>query len=183
MKTLILLCVPFFLWGLPATQPSKRATADGGYVLFFNTPCSSTNGRGCDMILEKYSKTEVLEWAKAYGGNSWDYIADVLVSSTGYYVLGNTSSFGQGNLDVYLIKTDSEGEELWAKTYGGFFNEYGRKLSTSKHLENSVIIEGERQICPTENVSDQCSYIPFIFRVNAMGEAATDCFPEAFVNS
>lgn len=183
MKTLILLWLPLVLWGLPTAKPTQRATPDGGYILFFNTPCSSTSGKGCDMIVQKYSKMEVLEWEKTYGGNSWDYIEDVLISSTGYYILGNTSSFGKGNLDVYLIKTDSKGEELWAKTYGGLFNEYGRKLSASKHLENSIIIEGERQICPTDNVSDQCSYVPFIFRVNATGQGTTDCFPEAFLLS
>ena len=54
-----------------------------------------------------------------------------------YIITGSTSSFGQGNTDVYLIKLDSMGVILWQKTIGGFVNDVGRaivQLSDSSYI-------------------------------------------------
>jgi Secretion system C-terminal sorting domain len=54
-----------------------------------------------------------------------------------YIITGSTSSFGQGNTDVYLIKLDSMGVILWQKTIGGFVNDVGRaivQLSDSSYV-------------------------------------------------
>ncbi|MGC6479654.1 MAG: hypothetical protein ACON42_04660 [Flavobacteriaceae bacterium] len=167
----------FFIlpWSFSAYTSETLSTKDGGYIVYYNTECSSTSGKGCDMVLEKYSANKRLEWSKKYGGNSWDYIEDLIEAPDGYYLLGNTSSYGKGNLDVYLIRLNIKGKTIWEKTYGGFFNEYGRKLSWSSYVKGSLIIEGERQICLTENVSDKCVYKPFVFRVDADGQ--TDSYP------
>jgi len=36
----------------------------------------------------------------------------------GYLAAGKTNSFGQGGLDVYLVKTNAKGNVMWSKTYG-----------------------------------------------------------------
>jgi hypothetical protein len=41
-------------------------------------------------------------------------------------VAGYTSSFGAGGSDFFLIKTDANGNIIWAKTYGGTNNDIGR---------------------------------------------------------
>jgi hypothetical protein len=51
-----------------------------------------------------------------------DFDRGVYVSPTsdgGYVAVGVTRSFGEGNEDIYMVKTDANGNLLWTKTYGG----------------------------------------------------------------
>jgi hypothetical protein len=63
---------------------------------------------------------------RVYGGPDLD--RGVFVSTTkdsGYIAVGATKSFGEGDEDVYLVRTDSHGEILWSKTYGGADQDFG----------------------------------------------------------
>ena len=59
-------------------------------------------------------------WIKAYTGNRFDFgKAVTAVYDGGFAIAGATSSAGSGATDVYLIRTDRDGNKLWSKTYGG----------------------------------------------------------------
>lgn len=45
-----------------------------------------------------------------------------------YIVAGSTSSYGHGEVDVYLLKIDSMGLVIWDKTFGGFNSEVGKSV-------------------------------------------------------
>ncbi|MBI2836942.1 MAG: hypothetical protein HYX75_01395 [Acidobacteria bacterium] len=64
-------------------------------------------------------------WAKAYGGNAGDDISCVRQTSDGgYIVVGETSSFGVGGIDVWVVKLDGSGNVVWQKTYGTTSDDY-----------------------------------------------------------
>ena len=48
-----------------------------------------------------------------------------LTQDGGYIAVGVTKSFGEGEEDVYLVKTDAQGEVLWSQTYGGPEPDFG----------------------------------------------------------
>jgi hypothetical protein len=68
-------------------------------------------------------------WTRSFGGDSVDFCGDVQQTTDGGYVLaGYTCSYGAGQSDVWLIKTDANGDSLWSRTYGGPENEYSRAV-------------------------------------------------------
>lgn len=66
-------------------------------------------------------------WTRTYGGPNDDHGCSVIETADyGYLITGYTESFGNGGFDLYVIKTNSAGDTLWTKTYGGTGNDYGR---------------------------------------------------------
>ena len=67
-----------------------------------------------------------IQWSETFGGWSADFAHSVQQTPDGGYIVGGyTRSFGNGNSDVWLIKTDPNGYEEWNKTFGGTSNEFG----------------------------------------------------------
>src|ERR1035437_4546205 len=95
-----------------------QLTSDGGYIIAGVT--TSFGAGGNDIYLIKINSLGDTLWTKTYGGTVDDYANSVQQTSDGgYIVAGSTYSFGTGSYDIYLIKTNSLGDTLWTKTYGG----------------------------------------------------------------
>jgi hypothetical protein len=93
------------------------ATSDGGYALAGGWNCSAG---GADFWLIKTDEFGNVEWNQTYGGADYDGAGALVATSDGGYALaGYTESFGAGNRDFWLIKTDANGNMEWNKTYGG----------------------------------------------------------------
>jgi hypothetical protein len=78
---------------------------------------------------------------KTYGGTDWDQGECIQRTIDGGYIIsGGTFSYGAGNYDVYLVKTNAVGDTLWTKTIGGSSDEYGWYVSTI--AEEGYIVTG-----------------------------------------
>ena len=63
--------------------------------------------------------TAQVRFQKTYGGVELDYGFDILQTDDGgYIVAGETKNFGAGDLDAWLVRTDSLGDTLWTRTHG-----------------------------------------------------------------
>jgi parallel beta-helix repeat protein len=96
---------------------SVKQTMDGGYIVTGYT--ESFDIDSADVYLIKTNSTGDTLWTRTYGGSCDDGGYDVQQTTDGgYIVTGHTKSYGAGGLDVYLIKTDQSGNELWSQTFG-----------------------------------------------------------------
>lgn len=83
-------------------------------------------------------------WTSFFGGSSDEYGECVQQTSDGgYIIIGRTHSYGNGSGDIWLIKTDSNGDSLWTRTFGGNDTEYG--YSTQQTTDGGYILLGVTQ--------------------------------------
>jgi hypothetical protein len=117
---------------------SVQQTSDGGYIVAGYT---ESFGAGGDIFLVKMDANGSVQWAKTYGGTIDDYASSVQrTSDGGYIVAGYTYSFGAGYTDIFLIKTDANGNLQWAKTYGG--TDYDWASSVQQTSDGGYIVAG-----------------------------------------
>lgn len=104
-------------------------TSDGGYALTGETDHFGK----ADFWLIRLNSAGDLLWDKTYGGSGWDGPLSILQTCDGgHLVVGRTNSFGAGGDDLWLVKTDANGDMEWDKTYGGAGNDAGTSvISTS----------------------------------------------------
>ena len=103
---------------------SIQHTSDGGYIITgcINPPINSKN----DVYLIKTDANGDTIWTRTFGGSDFDDGNSVQQTTDGgYIIVGYTKSFGAGERDVYLIKTDANGDTVWTKTYGGTYDDHG----------------------------------------------------------
>jgi len=116
-----------------------QQTAGGYYIVVGYTQSFGAGSR--DIYLIKINSDGNTLWTKTLGGGDWDEGKSVQqTSDNGYIIVGSTVSYGAGEWDVYLIKTDSLGDTLWTKTFGG--NKYDAGMSVQRTSDGGFLIAG-----------------------------------------
>jgi hypothetical protein len=134
-------------------------TTDGGFIL---GGCSNSGISGdktqptqgsLDYWLVKIDSLGNKQWDKDLGGTSADYLLSIQQTNDGGFILGGFSLSGIGGdktqanwdasgstYDYWIVKTDSLGNKLWDKNYGGTDTDY--LLSIQQTIDGGYILGG-----------------------------------------
>jgi len=105
-------------------------TADDGFILIGNR--INEQNQDSDIWLIKTNSQGDTLWTESYGSSGNEFGVDIIFEDDGgYVILGSTTSYGNGDADVWLIKTDSEGTQEWNRSYGIGSNDKGQAILKS----------------------------------------------------
>ncbi len=97
---------------------SLLQTADSGFIMTGIT-YSYDRGNG-DVWVIKTDENGMEQWNMTYGGNGYDMGSDVIETRDGYYIIvGGIKPTGKSWRDAFIMKIDTQGNEIWTKLYGG----------------------------------------------------------------
>ncbi|MHA2272257.1 MAG: hypothetical protein ACXACI_10365 [Candidatus Hodarchaeales archaeon] len=130
-------------WALSIIQ-----TADGGFALAGITKSYGAGDQ--DFWLVKTDTNGQHEWNITFGGAANDVFRSVTQTvDGGFALLGGTWSYGAGDQDIWLVKTDANGQPEWNETYGGVGAQRG--LSVIQTPDGDYAISGGSMLIKTDN--------------------------------
>ncbi len=107
-------------------------------------------------------------WTRTYGGTEWDVGNEIhQTSDGGYIIVGETESFGAITRDIYLIKTDGNGNVTWSKysEYDWSLN-WDRGFSVDLTSDGGYIIAGDA----ADYINDTLYIYLYLVKTNAIGD-------------
>ena len=123
---------------------SVKRDSDGGFIIFCEGRFFEDGYNEFYLIKTDAQGNEL--WANRYGTPGEDFLYDLVVIPEGGYLLcGYTSEGNQpgGNvidLDIFLVRVDEQGNELWSKIIGGAQND--EIATTGKIIPGSGFVIG-----------------------------------------
>jgi len=144
---------------------SVQQTEDGGYIITGYTHSYGIEGH--EVWLIKTDSKGNGEWSKTFIGSDDDEGYSVRQTNDGGYIItGSTKSYGAGDEDVWLIETDSCGNNEWSKTFGGNHSDKG--YSVQQTNDGGYIITGAMSFYLT------CKPYLYCLKYGAVGLIKTD---------
>ena len=118
-----------------------KETSDGGFIIGGYTDSYLYSSGSYDGWLIKTDSSGEEIWNRTYGMEGGEYINAVCLDSTGGYIFtGYTSSSDRINDNVWIVKTDSNGIEIWNLDFGGDKEE--RAYSVQETNDGGYIVVG-----------------------------------------
>jgi len=117
---------------------SVQQTTDGGYIICGSKAYAPSGYR--DIWLIKTNASGNTIWTKTYGGVFGETGRDIEQTTDGGYILVGNTYLSGNDYDIWLIKTNSSGDTLWTKTFGGDYSDFG--LSVEQTNDGGYIVGG-----------------------------------------
>jgi hypothetical protein len=141
---------------------SISRVSTGGFIVAGRTASFGPGGISAYLVRADANGDTI--WTRSYGGAGTDYGLAVRETSDGGFVLaGHTDSYGLGDSDVYLVKTDADGDTTWVRTFGGVGEDFGRAVEQTD--DGGYLVVGDTHSYGT---GDQSIYV---VRTDASGDS------------
>ena len=139
-------------------------TNGNGYVIVGNTFSADGdigNSKGeSDIWLIKVNDAGSLVWERSFGGSQFDAAQAVTPSKDGgFFVIGNSKSLdldtnsNAGENDIWIVKTDANGNLVWQKSFGGSNIDFG--FDVIENQDGSILLVGESSSADFPSVSSK----------------------------
>jgi len=149
-------------------------TNDNNYVVVgntFSTDKDVTKNHGeSDVWLIKIDDNGNLVWEQTFGGAAFDAAQSVSLSADGGFIIaGNSKSTtndvnaNAGENDIWVIKTNAQGNMLWQKTFGGTGLDYAFDVLENDEL--SLIVVGDSDSAKFLNHSNKGQKDLVVFKI------------------
>ncbi len=150
-------------------------TSDNGYVITGNTFSSDTdisvNNGDSDVWLIKIDDDGELRWEKTFGGTKFDAAQGICASADGGFIItGNSKSSdfdarsNKGENDLWIIKTNFNGDLIWQQTFGGADLDYG--FDVMENTDASILIVGESASIDIPNLHNKGMSDVLVIKIN-----------------
>ncbi len=127
------------------TASAVQQTSDDGYIIIGQTFVGTNEGglQNTDVWLIKVDKNGNEQWDKKFGRDGADTTSFVQQTNDGgFIIVGTLSLYGKGyDTNVWLIKTDSSGNEQWSKTFGDNNISFGNAVQQTS--DGGYVVAGE----------------------------------------
>lgn len=116
-----------------------------------------------DVLYMKLTLEGEVLWERTWGGEGYEQALSVLPTAYGgFYLFGETDSYGQGGRDFFLLKIGDSGSAEWYRTYGGSGREWPYGML---QLEN-----GDLLLYGFTESQDDSGRDQYVLRVDSGGE-------------
>lgn len=115
---------------------------DSGYIL---TGTTYSFAEGSQVYLARTTAQGDTVWTRSIGGagNDYGYSVQQTFPDSGFIITGSTRSYGVGG-DVYVVKTDSQGNVTWTRNYGGTAYDEGAAVRQTAPDSGYVVVGSTR---------------------------------------
>ncbi|MCG8574760.1 MAG: T9SS type A sorting domain-containing protein [Flavobacteriales bacterium] len=130
-------------YGGPGTEWGQALvlTIDSSFALTGYT--NSYGEGGFDFYLVRAAADGTPLWEKTYGGSDWDRAYDLVqLPDSGFVMVGETYSFGNGLQKGYMVRTDKNGDTLWTKLFDGVGESFLKGIFMDEVGDSLVICGG-----------------------------------------
>ena len=114
---------------------------DGGSIIVGKT--SSFGKGGTDAWLIKVDQDGQEEWSRSFGGKSLDGFASIENTSDGNYIISGSNLSNSISEDIWVMILDNDGENVWERTYGSFYDDRG--ISAKEVSSGGFVVLGQSQ--------------------------------------
>lgn len=153
---------------------SMDTCADGGFILAGKT--YDTGNAYSDILIVKTDANGDELWRKKIGGNMDDVANSIITITDGYLIIGNTSSYGNGGKDVYLIRIDLNGNVTSENYFGENGDDEGGDII--KKANGEIIMS-----CSSHSLTFPSNFNNMIIKFDLLNNSIIQLYESNYTNN
>lgn len=137
-------------YGKENSETGAHVQSVVGGLVVVGTSSDATGSTDVNLLKLFPDGTE--NWTRTLGGTRNETGNAICPTNDGGYIItGSTESFGEGGKDIYLLKTDASGSQVWQQTFGGKLDDTGssvRQTADGGYLVlGTITFENNTMLC------------------------------------